>query len=126
MAHDMGFQGRSLGGAFRTHITDMAAGKFDVFKSFDFTGIAAVVDVMQKESSRPDEKAAAWMNMFATFDPTGWLAAAALFAKPVCKDFLAQFDNDDLLDKSRGSGKGKGSTGGSSGGSSSSGGSRGR
>lgn len=56
--------------------------EFDVVQ-LDFTGILKVVDAMENDAA-PDVKAAAWLGMLSTFDPTGVLAAAANFAKPHC------------------------------------------
>merc|ERR1711953_701410 len=70
------------------------AKEFD-FKDVDVTGILGVVDAM--ENNKPaHEMAAAWLNMLSTFDPTGWLSAAANFAKPQCQSIYDQLDEIDI------------------------------
>lgn len=92
----MAQSGRSAEQLADTIVQQMSdqAKDFD-FKNLDFTGVSAVVDAMDSDAPA-DKMAAAWLNMLSTIDPTGWLAAAANFAKPKCKSIYDELDKIDI------------------------------
>merc|ERR1712046_240130 len=49
--------------------------------TIDFTGIKTLVEAVNDDTSSTATETSAWLNVFSTFDPTGWLSAAANFAK---------------------------------------------
>jgi len=57
--------------------------KFD-FTVYDPTGIASAVSTTLDDGKNDIDKAAAWTLAVGTFDPTGWLTAAAAFMKGSC------------------------------------------
>eukprot|EP00930_Biecheleria_cincta_P013754 TRINITY_DN1210_c0_g1_i3.p1 TRINITY_DN1210_c0_g1~~TRINITY_DN1210_c0_g1_i3.p1 ORF type:complete len:218 (-),score=58.59 TRINITY_DN1210_c0_g1_i3:69-722(-) len=92
----MAQSGRSAEQLADTMVQQMSdqAKDFD-FKDLDFTGVSAVVDAM-KGDAPAHEMAAAWLNMLSTIDPTGWMAAAANFAKPLCESIFDELDEIDI------------------------------
>jgi len=76
--------------------------------AIDFTGIKALVEAVGDDSSSTATETAAWLNVFSTFDPTGWISAAANFAKPICSDQMKAVN--DAANKGSSSGSGPGSS----------------
>jgi len=57
--------------------------QFD-FTAWDPTGVASAVSTSLDKDSSDIETAAAWTLAVGTFDPTGWITAAAAFMKGTC------------------------------------------
>merc|ERR1712156_292448 len=78
--------------------------------TIDFTGIKTLVEAVNDDTSSTATETSAWLNVFSTFDPTGWLSAAANFAKPICSDQIAAVNDAANKGSSSGSGSGSGSS----------------
>lgn len=80
-------------------------------EKLDPTGLAKLIDVQGDSSSSTADLASAWLGVFSTFDPTGWISVAANFAKPICKDAINKVENQAKSGQKPGAGTPGGSTG---------------
>jgi methionine-rich copper-binding protein CopC len=56
----------------------------------DFTGIKNLVEKVGDDKSSTSDEVKAWLDVFALFDPTGWLSVASNLAHPICADKKAE------------------------------------
>lgn len=90
-AVDEAVQDAIINAATVTMIEDLKAkdeGGIDEFDytSLDVTGLASAIKT-SVEGGTDLEQASAWTAFAGTFDPTGWVAAAASFMKPMCHEY---------------------------------------
>lgn len=91
----------------------------------DPTGLAALINEISKQSDNKMDLTKKWLDLFGTFDPTGWIAVASNFIKPICEDQIEKARKESLDGGKNTANARKGGGGGGAGGSSS-GGRRGR
>merc|ERR1719219_81586 len=66
--------------------SDLANFGNSLVDAIDFFGVKDLVTKVGDPSTSAADEANAWLSVFSNFDPTGWLSAAANFAKPICQE----------------------------------------
>lgn len=99
----------AMGTQFKTNADNDAASFGDTLVGvIDFAGIGTLVEKVGDPSSSTADEAAAWLGVFSTFDPTGWVSVAANFAKPICSEQNAAMADAAAKGKKTGSGASSG------------------
>lgn len=96
--------------------TDLANFGKSLANTIDFIGLKDLIDKMSDPEASFADQAGAWLGLMSNFDPSGWLAAAANFAKPICEEQNDQLESAAATGRKSGGGAKSRSSGGSSGG----------